>query len=222
MKAEDAEKKAHFYDKRDRHGMKVFVGEWATREGFPTTNLNAGLADAAFMTGMERNSDIVIMSCYAPLFVNVNRGGMQWKSDLIGYNAMESYGCPSYYVQEMFGNYLGDVLPESSITGVPLSSKGIEQVYYSVTRDSAKGTLYLKLVNVGGTARPVEIKIKGAGSIGSEATQVVLSSADPQDTNAITSPTKIAPVMSRVRGIGTEFTQTLPAYSVTVLEIESK
>ena len=71
MQAEPAEQKAHQYDKRSRKGTKVFVGEWATREGDPTTNLNAGLADAAFMTGMERNSDLVIMSCYAPLFVNV-------------------------------------------------------------------------------------------------------------------------------------------------------
>ena len=73
MQADAAEQKAHWYDKRNRKGTKVFVGEWATREGSPTTNLNAGLADAAFMTGMERNSDMVIMSCYAPLFVNVSR-----------------------------------------------------------------------------------------------------------------------------------------------------
>ena len=59
------------------------------------------------MTGMERNSDIVIMSCYAPLFVNVNPGGMQWESDLIGYDALTSYGSPSYWAQVMFARYLG-------------------------------------------------------------------------------------------------------------------
>ncbi len=81
------------YDKYDRNGPKIFVGEWATREGAPTTNLNAALGDAAWMTGMERNSDIIIMSCYAPLFVNVNTAtatapkAWQWDSDLIGYNA---------------------------------------------------------------------------------------------------------------------------------------
>ena len=220
MKAEEAQQKAHLYDKRDRKGMKVFVGEWATREGSPTTNLNAALSDAAFMTGLERNSDIVIMACYAPLFVNVNPGGMQWKSDLIGYDALQSYGCPSYYVQEMFGNYLGDELPESSIAGVPRSAKGIEQVYSSVSRDSSKGTLYLKLVNVSGSAQPVQIDIQGAAGIAAEATCVVLSSANPKDTNTITEPTKIVPVTSKIQGIGPKFTHTLPAYSVTVLKIE--
>ncbi|MBK5271573.1 MAG: alpha-N-arabinofuranosidase, partial [Bacteroidia bacterium] len=86
------------YDKYDRNGPKIFVGEWATREGAPTTNLNAALGDAAWMTGMERNSDLIIMSCYAPLFVNVNTAtatapkAWQWDSDLIGYNALSSYG----------------------------------------------------------------------------------------------------------------------------------
>ena len=74
--AREMEEDAAHYDNYDRKGTKVFVGEWATREGEPTPNFNSALGDAAWMTGMERNSDIVIMSCYAPLFVNVNPGGM--------------------------------------------------------------------------------------------------------------------------------------------------
>jgi len=68
--------------------------------------LGAALGDAAWMTGMERNSDLVVMASYAPLFVNVNPGGMQWQSDLIGYDAMSSYGAPSFYAQSMFAQYL--------------------------------------------------------------------------------------------------------------------
>jgi alpha-N-arabinofuranosidase len=97
MSAEKSLSDANHYDKADRNGPKIFVGEWATREGEPTPNLQAALGDAAWMTGMERNSDIVIMSSYAPLFVNVNPGGMQWESDLIGYDALASYGSPSYW-----------------------------------------------------------------------------------------------------------------------------
>ena len=94
------------YDTYSRSGPKIFVGEWATREGFPTTNMNAALGDAAFMTGFERNADVVQMSCYAPLFVNVSPGAMQWKSDLIGYDALTSFGSPSYWAQKMFsGKY---------------------------------------------------------------------------------------------------------------------
>ena len=88
MSAEKSLADASHYDKADRNGPKIFVGEWATREGEPTPNLQAALGDAAWMTGMERNSDMVIMSSYAPLFVNVNPGGMQWATDLIGYDAL--------------------------------------------------------------------------------------------------------------------------------------
>ena len=108
---------ARHYDKTDRNGPKIFVGEWATREGRPTPNLGAALGDAAFMTGLERNSDVVIMAAYAPLFVNVNPGGMQWSSDLIGYDALNSYGSPSYYAQVMFSSCVGDHTVNSSLTG---------------------------------------------------------------------------------------------------------
>ncbi|HEY0244589.1 MAG TPA: alpha-L-arabinofuranosidase C-terminal domain-containing protein [Mucilaginibacter sp.] len=102
----EMEEDATHYDKYDRKGPKIFVGEWATREGAPTTNLNAALGDAAWMTGMERNADLVERSCYAPMFVNVNTAtatapkAWQWDSDLIGYNALTSFGSPSYYVQK--------------------------------------------------------------------------------------------------------------------------
>ena len=108
---------ARHYDKTDRNGPKIFVGEWATREGTPTPNFGAALGDAAFLTGLERNSDVVVMSAYAPLFVNVNPGGMQWSSDLIGYDALNSYGSPSYYAQVMFASCLGDHTLDSSRLG---------------------------------------------------------------------------------------------------------
>ncbi len=110
---------ANDYDTRRRGGPLVFVGEWATRVGDPTPNLGAALGDAAWMIGMERNSDMVIMSSYAPLFVNVNKGGMQWVTDLIGYDTMNSYGSPSYYAQKMFSAYHGDNVVPVSAQGVP-------------------------------------------------------------------------------------------------------
>jgi len=69
--------------------------------------MGAALGRCGWMTGMERNSDLIVMTSYAPLFVNVNPGGMQWESDLIGYDANSSYGSPSYYAQAIFGEYLG-------------------------------------------------------------------------------------------------------------------
>ncbi len=102
------------YDGYDRKGPKIFVGEWASIGGNPTPTFNEALGDAAWLTGMERNSDIVVMEAYAPLLVNVNPHGSQWPTNLIGYNGLNSFGSPSYYVQSMFGNYTGNtVLPVS-------------------------------------------------------------------------------------------------------------
>jgi alpha-L-arabinofuranosidase len=108
------ERDAHHYDKYDRSGPKIFVGEWATTEGNPTPDMNAAVADAAWLTGLERNSDVVIMSAYAPLLVNVNRDARQWGTNLIGYDALSSFGSASYYTQKMFAENMGDtVLPVS-------------------------------------------------------------------------------------------------------------
>ncbi len=204
------------YDKIDRSGPKIFVGEWATREGSPTTNMGAALGDAAWMTGMERNSDLIVMASYAPLFVNVNPGGMQWESDLIGYNAMQSYGAPSFYAQSMFAQYLGTEVPTSTMTG------GDGHIAYSVTDDPAKGTVDLKLVNTRSTPQPMEISLTGANRIAREATLVTLAGSNPEETNTITAPTRIVPSTTKLRGAGTHFEHTVPPYSVQVIELSTK
>src|ERR1035438_10202856 len=105
--------------KRMERGQQVFVGEWATRVGDPTPTLGAALGDAAFMIGMERNSDLVTMAAYAPLFVNVNPGGMQWVTDLIGYDTMNSYGSPTYQAQKIFSLYHGDDVVSITAQRIP-------------------------------------------------------------------------------------------------------
>jgi len=228
---------APHYDTVSRTGPKIFVGEWATREGDPTTNLNAALGDAAWMTGMERNSDLIIMSCYAPLFVNVNPGGMQWKSDLIGYDAITSYGSPSYYAQKMFNNYLGDTVatitaenvstqtwqpPAGKKSHVVPPPKQVPTLFFVATRASSTGTIYLKVVNTAAKAQAVQIDIKGAHSVATDGVSVVLTGADPLDTNSITAPTKIVPVAEKINGLGQSFTRTFAPYSVNVLQIETR
>jgi hypothetical protein len=98
------------YDGYSRTAPKIFVGEWASQEGRPTPDLNAALGDAAWLTGLERNSDVVLLEAYAPMLVNVNPGGSQWPTNLLGYDALHSYGSPSYYVQQMFARNHGDVV----------------------------------------------------------------------------------------------------------------
>ncbi|QNI32705.1 alpha-N-arabinofuranosidase [Alloacidobacterium dinghuense] len=203
------------YDKTDRTGPKIFVGEWATREGSPTPNFGAALGDAAWMTGMERNSDIIVMAAYAPLFVNVNPGGMQWETDLIGYDAMRSYGSPSYYAQVMFADYVGDETLASSL------ENGGPKLFYSITRDSKDKRLYLKLVNASSKSQTVDIKFSGA-NLASTGKLVSLEAHDTQATNTIDQPNNIVPVESTLPNVGSTLHHTMPAYSIQVLSLDQR
>ncbi len=204
------------YDKTDRSGPKIFVGEWATREGSPTPNFGAALGDAAWMTGLERNSDIVIMASYAPLLVNVNPGGMQWESDLIGYNAASSYGSPSYYAQVMFASYIGNETVASNLTGAG------PRFFYSATRDASKGKLYLKLVNASSLPQDINLQLAGAGKIAGTAPLVSLHALTNEATNTILEPTRIVPVKTQLKNVSADFHHTVPGYSIEVLDIDLK
>jgi alpha-N-arabinofuranosidase len=203
------------YDQIDRKGPKIFVGEWATREGSPTPNMGAALGDAAFMTGLERNSDLVIMAAYAPLFVNVNPGGMQWSSDLIGYDALNSYGSPSYYAQVMFASCVGDSIAQSDLSGAG------DKFFQSVTW-SAKSKTCVKLVNAASVPQPVTITLNGLGSGAHTARLETLSANTAWATNSITEPARIVPRQSKLTVSGEKLEHTLPPYSIEVLEIDLK
>ncbi len=229
------------YDKYSRATKtKIFVGEWATRVGSPTPNMAGALGDAAWMTGMERNSDIVLISSYAPLFVNVSqlRGAnrsMQWTTDLIGYDALTSYGSPAYYAQKMFSTMHGNEILATGSQNIPTREwqarafrgrtpppQQIRQIFFDATRDSRNGTIYLKVVNELGTPQPVNIEISGVTSVEPEGAAVVLKADSPNDTNSIGEPTKIVPVTETVDGLGTDFTREFPPYSITILELKTK
>jgi alpha-L-arabinofuranosidase len=100
-------RRANQYDRYDRKGPKIFIGEYAVTEKCGLGNLRAAIGEAAFMTGMERNSDIVELASYAPLFVNMNHRA--WNPDLINFDSSRWYGLPGYYVQQMFSANRGDV-----------------------------------------------------------------------------------------------------------------
>lgn len=95
------------YDKKGRNGPKVFVGEYAVTKDCGLGNLRGAIGEAAFMTGLERNSDVVVMASYAPLLVNLNHRA--WNPDLINFDSSKWYGLPSYYVQKLFAENRGDV-----------------------------------------------------------------------------------------------------------------
>ncbi|MGD0858581.1 MAG: alpha-L-arabinofuranosidase C-terminal domain-containing protein [Terracidiphilus sp.] len=213
MSAEESLGDANHYDKTDRGGPKIFVGEWATREGEPTPNLEAALGDAAWMTGMERNSDLIVMASYAPLFVNVNPGGMQWETDLIGYDALSSYGSPSYWAQVLFASHLGTEVVPSALTDAG------PRMYASVTRDDKQRKLFVKVVNASSETEPVAISLTGVEKVQPDAKLVTLSGKTPNATNTIANPEAIVPVEQKIEVGGPNFKQSFAPYSINVLEI---
>ncbi len=238
---------AHMYDQRPRNGPAIFVGEWATRVGEPTPNMSAALGDAAWMTGMERNSDLVIMSSYAPLFVNVNPGAMQWRTDLIGYNALYSYGSPAYYAQKMFSTNHGEtVLPIEgrnipSRTWQPPAPRGrpgpngeppqaqpappaqeVPTLFFVATLSNESHTIFLKIVNRADHPQAVRIEKVGPGDLEPRAETITMAATNREDTNTIEDPRKVAPVDGAIDGVSSDFTHTFPAYSISVVKLKLK
>jgi alpha-N-arabinofuranosidase len=175
--------------------------------------MKAALGDAAFMAAMERNSDIILMQCYAPLLVNVNPGARQWRPDLIGYDALSSYGSPSYHALKMFSRNLGDeILP---ITAADTCVQG------SATRDSKTGELYIKLVNPQPNPETLSLEIRGIASLASKGSVITLA-ANLDDTNSIDHPRNVVPTTTTVRDLRPAFAYTLPPHSVVVLKLKSQ
>ena len=221
------EQNAHHYDSpKLRNGPKIFVGEWATREGRdgPTPTFNDALGDAVWLTGLERNSDLILISCYAPLFVNVNPGGMQWRTDLIGYNALSSFGSPSYYVQKMFRDNHGDhVLPvdfsPQSITGPSTQPAG--GIYATASGMDNSGEVILKIVNTHAIAQQMQIVLSGVKDVDKQATADVLT-GDPKDVNSIKEPQKIVPQSVTITDAAPSFPHEFPAHSVSVIRFQTR
>jgi alpha-L-arabinofuranosidase len=202
----------HHYDDAPRTGPKIFVGEWATLSGTPTPNFGGALADAAWMTSMERNSDLIVMASYAPLLVNVNPGASQWGTNLIGYNAMTTYVSPSYYAQALFAGHLGDGTARSTLTA------GGKRFYYSATVSSKEHVLHLKLVNASSEEQPLVMTLSGL--TGARTAKVsTLHAASYEATNSMTAPDLIHPVESTARVAGETWRHAVPALTIEVIDI---
>ncbi len=205
----------HHYDDAPRTGPKIFVGEWATLSGTPTPNFGGALADAAWMTGMERNSDLIIMASYAPLLINVNPGAGQWYTNMIGFDASTSFASPSYYAQSLFAGHLGDGTAKSTLTGAG------ERFFVSATVGSADHVLHLKLVNASNVAQPLAIDLQGVSGV-KNASMTTLHGDTFEATNTITDPNFIHPIASTVRVSGSPWQHTVPPLTIEVLDIPTR
>jgi alpha-L-arabinofuranosidase len=200
---------AHLFDSVSRTGPKVLVGEYATTNGTPTGTLGDALGESAFLTGIERNADLVIGASYAPLLVNVN--APSWPTNLIGYNALSSFASPSYYAQQMLSNGHGSQVIGSQL----VSGTG---TLFDVVSEGA-GHTYLAVVNDGSAPASTQVTLAGlaGGAAGGTATTLT---GDPNASNSLAHPLAVRPVTRTLpSGLGTSFTYRFPANSVTVLDL---
>ena len=153
------------------------------------------------------------MASYAPLFVNVDPGAMQWATDLIGYNALSSYGSPSYWTQVMFASHMGTDVVSYDLANTP------SRVSAVVERDDATHKLFVKVVNANSTELLLPIDLTGVSKVASEATLTTMSGKTPNATNSIAHPDEVMPVAHKISIAGPKFTEAFAPYSVNVLEL---
>jgi alpha-N-arabinofuranosidase len=202
------------YDKYDRSGPKVFAGEYAAQTVGTTSAENANswkgaIAEAAFMTGLERNGDVVQMASYAPLLANVN--AWQWKPDAIWFDNLHSYGTPNYYVQSVYANNVGTRI-------VPVTPQAEGELYTSATLDERTHELILKVINHSAGDRAAEIRLDGA-SPGGTAKVTTLQSGDLNAENSFEQPRRVAPQSSTLAVSSSTIQVHLAPYSLTVYRI---
>lgn len=199
------------YDKTDRKGPKIYVGEYAVNRGVGRGNLMGALAEAAFLIGLERNADLVRICSYAPLFVNVN--DRSWPVNLIEFDTARVVGRTSYHVEKLFSSNRPDEVLKTTVPG----QAGTPDIYALAGIDRDKKEVVLKAVNRAGEPRPVKILATGLEEIGPTARVTTLGHQDPTAENTLDDPEVVVPVESRITGVAQQFSLTLPAYSLTIL-----
>ncbi|MEN2984202.1 MAG: alpha-L-arabinofuranosidase C-terminal domain-containing protein [Dictyoglomaceae bacterium] len=207
------------YTKYPREGPKVMVGEYAAHTVGRKNNLQSALAEAAFMTGLERNPDLVIMASYAPLFNRINWS--QWVPDLIWFDGVRAFGTPSYYAQKIFSENRGDNLLKSSLSDEQLLLIGyrFKSLYHVCSFDSNKKEIIIKVVNPWAEDRSVKIEIKGKRTLKGEGRIIELSSKNPLDENYFDN-LKVFPKEGELKDLKNPFVYTFKAFSITIMRLK--
>lgn len=214
----------HRYDNYDRNGPKVFMGEYAAQSDKIVSvknrnNLECALAEAAYMTGMERNADVVRMASYAPLFANTE--AWQWTPDLIWVNSLNVCETPNYYVQQLFSCNRGDEVLPAQLDGIETSDSGIQTLYASATRDETAREIILKIVNPGQSRQKVHIVLDGTKYVSSDAMEKILS-GPPDAENTMDQPNQIRPIQLSIRNASRRFICYVEPHSLTILRIKAR
>jgi alpha-L-arabinofuranosidase len=209
------------YDNYPRNGSKVFAGEYAAQSDKMVSMENrnnwlSALSEAAFMTGLERNADVVNMASYAPLFAHID--GWQWTPDLIWVDNLRSYGTPDYYVQKLFSLNKG-----SKVVPITLDNEviaGQDSLYASAAIDAAANELIIKLVNVSNKQQTPVISLEGTKKLAAQGKLTVIQSNDLTGVNTFDNPQNVAPRESTIAVKGKKINLAAAPYSFNIVRIK--
>ncbi|MCI5664816.1 MAG: carbohydrate binding domain-containing protein [Mediterranea sp.] len=199
------------YDNYDRKGPKVFAGEYACHgKGKKWNHFHASLLEAAFMTGLERNADIVHMATYAPLFAHVE--GWQWRPDMIWFDNLRSVRTCSYYVQQLYGTYKGTNVLTLTMDKKPVTgAEGQNGLFASAVTDKNSGEIIVKVANTSEQAQPLTLKLEGMkkNAALSSGRCIKLTTPNLDEDNTVDNPNNIVPKESTMQVSGQQVETTI-------------
>lgn len=204
------------YDSYDRSGPAVYVGEYAAHESDRRNTLRTALAEAAFLTSLERNGDIVLLSSYAPLLAR--REHTQWHPDMIYFTATEVFPSLNHTVQRLFGENAGDSYVVTRFEGDWAAGARLAA---STVRDSATGEIVLKIVNGEDTPQKIVTQFAGAAGLATSAQRIVFAGDNADLVNADGQPPVVQPKVEMV-SVSPKFEYTAPANSFTIFRLRAQ
>ena len=212
---------ARRYDNYPRSATKIFGGEYASHSDKVANGENkncwiAALSEAAFMTGLERNADVVNMASYAPLFAHID--GWQWTPDLIWVNNLQSYGTPDYYVQKLYSLNKGNKVVPITLNNDVVA--GQDSLYAAACVDEKTNNLIVKIVNASGKEQTNTLLLQGAKKPGNQGKLTVLQSDNLFSVNSFAEPQKVAPKETEIAVKGKKIELVAAPYSVSVLRVK--
>ena len=206
---------ANRYDSYDRNGPKVFAGEYACHAPDKENSFLTALSEAAFMTGLERNADVVHLCTYAPLFAH--KEAWQWRPDLIWFDNLSFVKTPNYYVQQLFGNNAGTHVLALTMNGKAVS--GQQNLYATAASDAKDNTLIIKIANTGIDQKKVSFILDGLKAGVHAVTLTHLNSSDLNAKNSFETPDLITPKVVHSYIKDNKMDIALPPLSFTILRI---
>jgi len=209
------------YDNYPRKGSKIFAGEYAAAQNDTISapgknNMATAIAEAAFLTGLERNAEVVYMASYAPLFAHIQ--AWQCPTNLIWVNNLQAFGTLNYYVQKLYSINKGTNVVPALQNGIAIT--GQDSLYISTVIDKKTNDIIIKVVNVSGTAKTNNITLEGVKKVVSPALLTTLQSDDPNSINSFNFPFNVSPKESSVVIKRNKINVTSLAYSFSVIRIK--